>query len=260
MNQHIHSVIFCLLLYFFTQELKAQQNKLLLCTEYNQDGTYKGAYETWAIEKGGNFMYLFLSSQSPLNDTVFIKIEKTFNRKDPGYLYYDHYYLVPDASKKWAANKYTFTKTGNYKISAYDRSNHLLASHTTTVALSPNAYDDMYFRDTWYYSSSVIDFFEKTSGDTMIGKNNIFPYDSSGKKVILYIGQTNKNPFKTNHLRVNIYNDDKCRELINTFTYFVDENWYWTYLSVVLKDKGKYLLEIYNDDDVYINSGKLEIR
>ena len=68
-------------LFFLTNHLNAQ-NKLLLCTEYDQNGNYKGAYDEWRIGKGGNFMYLFYESSTPINDTVFIMIYKTFNRKD----------------------------------------------------------------------------------------------------------------------------------------------------------------------------------
>lgn len=237
------------------------ENKFVLCTGYDKNGVYEGAYEDWSIQKGGNFMYLFYSSGTPINDTLFVKIDKTFDRKDTNYYEYDHYYLVPSDSKQFAVNKYTFTKTGNYKISVYDRNDSLLITpYLTNISIDEQAYNDMYFRDTWYYATSRINFFEKTIGDTMIGRNTVFAYNPNGTKVILYINQKETIPFKTRHLVSKVYTSDKCHELISTNTYYVNENWHWTFISVYFSNKGKYIVELYNDDDVFINSGSLEIK
>jgi hypothetical protein len=39
-----------------------------------------------------------------------------------------------------------------------------------------------------------------------------------------------------------IYSADNCHELIGTDTYYIDENWHWTYVSVNINQKGKNLL------------------
>lgn len=241
--------------------INAQDNKLLLCTEYFNDGTYSGAYEGWNINKDGNYMYIFYESLSTINDTLFVRIDKSFNRKDTNYYEYDHYYLVPGESRKWAVNKYIFTKTGNYKITVFDRNNKQLAKpYITNIKIFDKDYNDMYFIDTWYYSQSTINFYEKTSGDTMYGKTDTFNYQLTGNKMILYIAQENKLPFKTSHLLVSVYSADICHEHISTYTYSVDEKWYWTHIPLYIYRKGKFSVEVYNEDDVFINSAKVEIK
>ena len=247
-------------LFFLTNHLNAQ-NKLLLCTEYDQNGNYKGAYDEWRIGKGGNFMYLFYESSTPINDTLFVMIYKTFNRKDTSLLEYDHYYLVPDVSKKFAVNKYIFTKSGKYKITVYDRNNKQIAQpYVADISLIESDYSDEHFVDTWYYKTSEIKFYESVVNDSMVGKNTVFNYKTSNNNVILRIEQQNKQPFKTRHFYCKIYSADNCHELIGTDTYYIDENWHWTYVSVNINQKGKFIVELYNDDDVFINSAQLEIR
>lgn len=248
------------ILFFLSNQVVAQ-NKLLLCTDYDRNGNYKGAYTEWQIAKGGNFMYLFYESAKPVEDTVFVMIHKTYNRKDTTLMEYDHYYLVPDASEKFAVNKYIFTKAGKYRITVFDRNNTQLApAFFANINLIEDNYSDLHFVDTWYYRTSTIDFYEKTVGDSMIGKNTVFNLNPADKNIILRIEQQNKQPFKSSHFYCKIYSADECHELIGTDTYYIDENWHWTYISVNLNQKGKFNVELYNDDDVFINSAQLEIR
>ncbi len=237
------------------------QNKLFLCAQYQVDGSYTGAYKNWKIQKEGNFMFLFYESETSIEDSLYIRIDKVFDRKDTNYYEYDHYYLLPGLSKKWAANKYTFTKTGKYKISVYDRQNNLLTSpYFTTIIFDDSSYNNIHFPDTWYYSNSNMAFYEKVSGDTLYGKKEIFPYQPDGNKIILYIGQNEERPFKSNHLVAKTYTADKCHELLGTNTFYIKDNWYWTFLTIYINQKGKYDIELFNEDDVFINSAKVEIK
>jgi hypothetical protein len=237
------------------------QNKLLLCTGYDKDGKYSGAYNEWNIQKDGNFMYLFYESATPLNDTLLVIIDKVFNRTDTNFYEFDHYYLVPDISKKWAVNKYIFSKSGKYKITVFDRNNNQLAQpYITNIDFNVNEYNEMKFVDTWYYNQSETGFYENNKGDTMVGRNDVFSYKQDGTRVILYIGQKDKRPLKTPHLISRIYTNDTCHEFIRSNSYYVDENWSWTFVPVYFYKKGKYTVELYNDDDIFINSTPIEIK
>jgi hypothetical protein len=245
----------------FSVSISKAQNKLFLCTNYNEIGEYTGAYENWSIQRNGNFMYLFYESITPINDTISILIEKDFNRKDTNYYEYDHYYLVPDISKKWAVNKYTFTKPGRYKITAYDKnSNKVTQTYYTTIEFSEDAYSNDKTVDSWYYNTSNITYFEKNIKDTMVGKNTVFAYQPNNTKVILFIEQKNNKTLHSNHLFVSIFKDDECHQKINSDSYYINDNWHWTFIPIYFKNAGKYIVELYNDDDVFINAAKLEIK
>ena len=41
--------------------------------------------------------------------------------------------------------------------------------------------------------------------------------------------------------------------------FFTQYNWKWTFLDLYLQKKGKYLIELYNEEDVFINSRNLEL-
>lgn len=258
-TKHIYFILFLVALLCFKNS--DAQNKLFLCTGYGKDGSYSGAYERWNIQKDGNYMYIYFQPLSILRDTVYVSIDKTYNRRDSNYYQYDRYFLVPDSSKKWAVNKYTFTKPGKYKITAFDINNNQLSEpYYTDIDINLNDYKDMHYVDTWYYNQSKIGFYEKAVGDSMIGRNDVFPYKPEGTNVVLYIEQPEKQPFKTNHFLASIYTNDNNHRFITSKMYYVNEQWHWTFVNVDFDKKGKYLLELYNEDDVFINSSPIEIK
>ncbi len=247
----------CTIIYNFSNA----QGKLILCTNYDNEGKYAGVLDNIYINKSGNFMYLFYEATSPINDTLYIKIEKNFNRKDSNYYQFDHYYLVPDASKKWAVNKYIFTKPGNYKISTFNRNGVEIAKPSfAKFSFEDNEYDDLLIKDSWYYKKSKITFYEKSVGDSLVGENDIFNYQPSETKILLKIAQENQKPLNTNNLFVSIYTDDKNHEFISSDSYYVNENWWWTFIPIYLKNKGKYIVEVYTNNDIFIQHKKVEIK
>ena len=240
----------------------AAEKKLLLCSDYDKEGNPIGEFPTWQIRKTGNFMYILYKSSVPLTESLFVSFEKTFSRKDTNYYEYDHYYLVPDSSKKWAVNKYIFSKPGNYKISVFNRtSEELLQSYYTTINFLDDEYSEPFYTDTWYYSQSSIFFCDSIGvGDgKLIGRSDVFEYQPKREKIFLYIEQGNKKSFKTQHLYIKIYTRD-THKLVKSTSYSVSHEWFWTFIPIYLIEKGKYTVELYNEDDLYINSGDFEIK
>ncbi len=258
MKLNLSCLLLCLLL--ISQLTNKAENKLLLCTAYDANGEYSGDYSSWNIQKTGNYMYLFYTSDKPVNDTLFITINKTFNRKDTNFYLFDHYYLIPDSSKKFAVNKYTFSKPGNYQLRVFDRkSEELLGMYTAFIGYNEDQYNEVFFTDTWYYKETSIFFCDSISEDMPIGKREVFNYDSNRNKITLYIENANKKPLKTNNVFIKVY-DKENRKLILSDSYSLNGNWFWTYINIFLEEKGKYTLELYNADDVFINAADLEIK
>ncbi|MDB5226510.1 MAG: hypothetical protein JWN78_703 [Bacteroidota bacterium] len=236
------------------------ENKLQLCTEYDANGDPKTTFPAWKIRKTSNFMYVLYKSDTPIEDSLYIFLEKTYSRKDTAYYEYDHYYLVPDASKKFAANKYIFSKPGNYRISVFDRhTEKLLQTYTTFIEFADDEYKDPYYTDTWYYNQAEIYFCDSIVDDKLVGRSDVFSYQPGGNKIMLYIAQQNKNPLKTQHLIVKIFSRG-TNQLIKTNSYNIGNKWFWTYLPMTIENKGKYTVEMYNEDDLFVSKADVEIK
>ncbi len=249
-------------LYSFLFALSASaENKLLLCTSYNQDGEYSGIFPTWNIAQTGSYMHIFYESDVPITDTLSVIIFKIFDRRDTNYYEYDRYYLLPGQSQKWAANKYTFAHPGYYRFLVFDhKKDLLLQTHTTLIEYDKSAYDNNYI-DSWYYLNSRLVLCDSVVKGTIFGASNTFFYNPDGNKTILYIEQADKRALKTDHLFSKIYKlEGDKKTWVKSNSYYTDISWFWTYIPVYLNGKGLYSIELYNEQDVYINSVTLEIK
>ncbi len=253
------------LLFFFYAILNllsvSAENKLLLCSSYSENGEYSGVYPSWNIAQNGSYMHIFYESDTPINDTLSVLIYKTFDRRDTNYYEFDRYYLLPGSSKRWAANKYTFTQPGNYRFFVFDtKKDLLLQSYNTILEFDKSVYDT-YYTDSWYYLNAHLTFCDSVVKGQIFGRNNTFDYNPNGNKVVLYIEQANQLALKSDHLFAKIYKiEGDKRTWIKSNPYYTEFSWYWTFIPIYLNGRGKYLAELYNEQDVYINSATLEIK
>jgi hypothetical protein len=240
------------------------ENKLFLCAEYTEDGNYSGDYTTWSIQQSGSFMHIFYTSEEIIQDSLVIRIYKTYDRKDTNYYEYDKYYLVPGASKKWAANKYTFTKPGNYRFYVYDKkSGALLQTHTTAISFQDAVYDSYFYTDTWYYHSTELAVCDSVSDGKLFGQERNFKSKEGFRKLTLFIKQGNEKALKSNVILFKLYQLDDSgfyRKWVKTNSYFTDYKWYWTFLPFEVYQNGTYEVELYNEDDTFINSTRFSVR
>ncbi|MFN8237547.1 MAG: hypothetical protein U0T77_05205 [Chitinophagales bacterium] len=246
---------------FFITLSAMAENRLLLCTSYNQDGAYSGVFPTWNIAENGSYMHFFYESDVPITDTLSVLIFKIFDRRDTNYYEYDRYYLLPGPSGKWAANKYTFAHPGNYRFLLFDtKKNLLLQTHSTLIEYDKSVYDNKY-NDSWYYLNSNMVFCDSVVKGTIIGKSNSFAYKPEGNKVVIYIEQPDHRMLKSDHLFAKIYKmEGDKKKWVKSNSYYTDFNWFWTFIPIYLNEKGLYSVELYNEQDVYINSATLEIK
>jgi hypothetical protein len=234
------------------------ENKLVLCSGYDSTGSVTETYPTWKITKTGSYMYVLLQADKPVPDTAYITIEKTFSRRDTAYYLYDHYFLVPSANGNYAVNKYIFSKPGNYRIAAYERNTErLLATLHTVIEFRDDEYYNNFYTDTWYYNQIKFFIGDSISNGKLAGQSDVFAYNPGREKLSMYIEQFDRHAFKTDHLYLRVYLQDK---LVRTSSYMIDRNWYWTYLPLYISERGKYALELYSEDDVFIAGAKVEIR
>ena len=111
--------------------------------------------------------------------------------------------------------------------------------------------------DTYYYEYSEVLF-----GSGMDSEGNIleestqFRLPQTGSTKIT-VGVFNDKAFLTNKVLVEIYNQES--ELVDEFTLDVQPDWDWFKFEIELEKEGTYYLDIYNEIDVFINSGTVDV-
>lgn len=127
----------------------------------------------------------------------------------------------------------------------------------TTFAQSPtqqNVDDEI---DTYYYENSKLEFAEGVDMDKYEAINPSAEFSLiDGTVKVTVVLQMDK-PFKTTGFIVDIY--DEYDDLYDTFEIDIEESWDFASFIIDFDESGLYFIDIYNSDDIFINTGELEI-
>ncbi len=226
-----------------------------LCGEFDHQGKPLNSYKNWIINKNGSFMYIFYKKDENIKGKHYIRIEKIYNRNNPTYFLYDEFALMVDSTQNWIANKYTFMKNGDYRFYIYNESQRApIDSFYTSLDYAADVYTDNGYLDTWYYINSNMQFCDSMSNKQLIGTKDSFKLNLE-KDITIYLSHESGKLLRTDRVIGRIYqliNNQKV--YYKTDIYFTEYNWQWTYLYLFIDRKGKFLVELYTEDDLFINS------
>lgn len=252
--------LFILLFFLLLTFSLSANNLFLLCSDYDIDGNPINTYKNWVINKKGNFMYILFKSNENLKDKYYLRIEKMYNRNNNTFYLYDKFLLNTDSTKNWVANKYTFLKNGNYRFAIYKNNEaYPFDSLFTTLNYPTDVYTDDGYLDTWYYTNTSMLFCDSVYKDELIGVKDSFNLNLN-KNINIYIGNEVGKNLRTDRMIGRLYSlIDNNKILYRTDIYYTKYTWQWSNLNLFIDKKGTYLIELYSEDDIFINSRKITI-
>jgi hypothetical protein len=111
--------------------------------------------------------------------------------------------------------------------------------------------------DTYYYEYTEIIFADDVTADgDPVNANNTFQLPATGKAKIT-VALFNDEPLLTKEIVVEVYSDEN--ELVDQFSIEVKEDWNWFKFVIDIDKPGTYTIDLYNEIDVYINSGSVVV-
>lgn len=250
----------------------AQGEKVVLCESYDKtNGTPTGINKNWDIEKEkGSYVYVVYSQDKIIKDKLSLYVDK--KNSNGSFIAFDtqSFDYNPSTDKKnWAMYDYKFTETGDYRISVMGKGDDALAITYTNIGYmkdkgtdetSTKEYgtDDEKASDTYYYEDSKITFGESCEEGEMKGEATEFKLINGKRDFVCMISQDND--FKVKEVKVSIYTGESYKELVSEETFTVGGlDWNWIKFPISVKKTGKYVVDIYNDKDTFMNSGYFEI-
>lgn len=255
----------------FSVTAHAQNGRVVLCEEYNKtDGTPSGINKNWDIDSAkGSYVYIIYSQDNIIKDNLMLYVDR--KNKNGEYVADDTQDIDTKSNsekKKWALVDYLFLKSGDYKISVIGKDENVLATTYTNIGYIKNksssttttTNDDGGVEDTYYYSDSKIEFGEGNNSDgTIKGEATEFRL-INGKRDItcLLIGDK---ALKLKSVVLSVFTGDKYNEKVSEKEYTVkSRDWDWISFPITVTKVGKYVVDIYNELDTYVNSAYFEIK
>ncbi len=110
--------------------------------------------------------------------------------------------------------------------------------------------------DTYYYEYSQVLFGTSIDSEgNLQGESTEFSLKGKPAEIVVMLLQDD--PFRTSQAYVEIYNENS--QLVESFELTINPAWNWFKFQIKLSTPGLYFLDIYNDVDVFINSGTVQI-
>ena len=260
-----------LLLAFFSFSLTliAQNEKIVLCEDYNKtDGTPTGINKNWDIEKGkGSYVYILYSQDNIIKDKLMLYVDK--KNTNGSYIAFDTQEFTYDPKtdrKKWAMFDYKFNESGDYRISVMGKGEDALSLTYTNIDYMKDDKSDKDksevkedASDTYYYENSKITFGESIDDKAvMVGQATEFKL-KNGKRDFFCKLEQDKD-LKCKEVSVTVYYGEGYKEKVSDVSYTVGGlDWNWIKVPISVTKVGKYVVDIYNEKDTFIGSGYFEI-
>ena len=253
----------------FSSTVLAQNGKVVLCEDYNKtDGTPSGINKNWDIDKKtGSYVYIVYSQDNTIKDKLMLYVDK--KNTSGSYIAFDTQDFSYDPKtdkKKWAMYDYKFTESGDYRISVMGKGDDALAVAYTNIGYMKESTDtksssdnEESVTDTYYYENSTIVFGESVDSEANVkGEATEFKLINGKREIQVKIEQDE--PLKCKEILVSVYYGDTYDEKVSEETFNVGSlDWNWIKVPITVKKVGKYVVDVYNENDVFINSAYFEI-
>lgn len=249
------SAIFRLLpvLLFSTVGVTAQT--LVTCEKVDSSGTASAIYSIWDIKPTGSYIYVHYKQPTVITAgswTLQMERDSSLTGK---YLVEKTVKLSPRTGKNWYVYDYFFKRAGRYRATIKYNG---VAKASTVFTVEVKEEDGEL--DTYYYEDSELYFCKSVSEGQPVGDTSVFSLKGAAAvPVTIYLSNANK-PFRTKKLYVDIYLRGGDAAPVKSYELAVHAE--WDYMSFVHRfDKpGTYDVDIYSEEDLFVNSGAVEIK
>lgn len=248
--------------------LFAQTNmKVQFCEKYDAvTGETSGYYNSWDINPTGGFIYVVYSQNEPIKEPLVLEIER---KEDGEYTFFASRNFLNDISarKTYAMFDMEFKKEGTYKVTVKTKNGKYLAETTTKISVvdpsDKTTTADGITSD--YYEDSKVKFGTNIDDNAKItGEGTEFKLKNGVADIQIMI--LNGKVFKSEKVKLSVYkkimkNGKEETNLVQTIPVTgIAEDWDWIKTNIVFKEKGDYIVDVWNENEVFINTGVLTIK
>lgn len=264
--------VFASVLNTFAQTSSGKQ--VVLCEDYDKStGVATGINKNWDIKAEGSYVYVIYSQDKLIKEDLKLYVDKKNGSGD--FIAYGTYYFNNDIKEnpaKWAMYDLKFTEQGDYKITVIGKSENTLAVTYSNIGFmvgedvnaenlkkSKKTTSNNDEIDTYYYENSEMTFGESISEGVLSGEATTFKLNGSSKEIKAKIEQDED--LKLTQVVISIYTGTDYKEKVSELSYTIeDPTWNWISVPIKFYKKGKYVVDAYSQDDVFINSGYFEVK
>lgn len=247
--------------------LFAQNGTVQFSEKYDSEtGENSGHYTSWDIQPTGGFIYIVYSQDIAIREPLVLEVEyKEYADDDFTQLEVHNFLNDVTSKKKYAMYDLEFNKAGTFKVIVKTKNGKFLAQATTKINVVDDSKSSNEELTSDYYENSVIKFGTSAGENaTIYGEATEFKYKSGKTPVVISI--TNGKVFKCEEIKLSVYKKTKINgkedtKLVQTIPVTgIGADWDWVYATIDFTERGDYIIDVWNENDVFINTGYVTIK
>ena len=262
-----------LLLFYTGKSQPVPAGKVVLCGSYDETGIPSDINSSWDLDPSGGFVYILYSQEKLIDRNLTLSVKK--KNSSGSYITFDSKNISYDPAKtkkNWVVYDYKFTDEGDFKVSfSASNSNTELASTLCNFKFSISDANEKNKQkindikngenvDTYYFKDSKITLGDSVNTNAVVyGEATQFNLINGKRDVVVKLQQDNA--LNITDAKVEVYGGTDYKEKFSTDKFSIpSKTWNWIKVPVSFNKPGKYVVDIYNEDNVFINSAYLEIK
>ncbi len=221
------------------------------CEGIDESGQPHKTSLKWTVRPDGGIVSIHYMQDSIIrHEKLYVYIDK--KEKDV-FREFDSRSLIIEEIKKWAVLDYDFNEPGEFRVTFLDQQRKPLAEGSVIIEVATRHIT------TSYYSGCELFFCEDSRGGEAYNPSGEFAIDEFGGEIVLLIKHTK--PLNTNIIIVDIWKKrgEKYDKFVDAVRFRVEPQWRYAKVVCEFSTPGEYKAMIYNEDEIWITSGIVEV-
>jgi len=250
-----------LIISFFFVFASIQAQQIYFCKSHTENGTPVDARNVWSIKPWGSLIYILFDNEGNTFDSQlnYMFIDRYIDRE---YRPWDSKAINVQDSATWFAYNYKFTEPGKYRVYVVDQNKKELASEIVTIQIESDYVNNRQGTNSLYYDDTKIKFCERVIAGQPINAFNKFSLSKLDSNTVTVFVNT-RDAIETSVIVVDVWEKPsrsiEYDKFIGSKKYALTPSWDYVFFKYKFEKSGYYKFNIYNENEVLITAGYLEI-
>jgi hypothetical protein len=226
--------------------------ELVFCLDHTKDGTPLARAQQFELETFGQELALVFRSPDVIRTEKLYFFIDIF--QDNAFVEYDTKSAIPKPGFNWSSVRYKFDKSGKYRVVALDAAKKEICSGIVEVNVREEENSPAYFD-----GAQLVFCNQAPSGvaDTSYHEFSL----RTGKRKEFAVLLHHDRPLSTRRILVDVWlgGGRSAGLYLETMEFQVEPQWNYTQFPYKVDGAGVYTFRVYNENEVWISSGTLEV-
>lgn len=248
-----------IILLIFASTISFSQ-EIYFCNSHTEKGDPIDARNVWSIKPWGSLVYVLVNNENKPFETQlnYLFLDRLI---DGEYRPFDSKAVNVKDDATWFAYNYKFTEPGKYRVYVVNQNKQEIVASTVTIQVESDYLQNRQTKNSLYYDGTKIKFCERVIAGKPINTFRKMSLSKLDGTVHVFIDT--KSSIQSSMFVVDIWEKPtrsiEYDKFIESKKYALTPSWDYVFFKYTFSKPGQYKFNIYNENEVLITAGYLEV-